>query len=69
MQWNSHTLPTSLTNEILWYHRYNIIAGANLLINRVLDGTLTESPVLSEILGQAYTYRAYAYLSLVQHYA
>lgn len=69
MQWNSHTLPTSLTNEILWYHRYNIILGANLLINKATDGSLTESPKLLEILGQAYTYRAYAYLSLVQHYA
>ncbi|NER15761.1 RagB/SusD family nutrient uptake outer membrane protein [Spongiivirga citrea] len=68
MQWNSHTLPTSLTNRILWYHRYNIIAGANLLINRVNDGTLTQSEKLNEILGQAHTYRAYAYLSLVQHY-
>lgn len=69
MQWNSHTLPTSLTSELLWYHRYNIIAGANLLINRAADGTLTESEKLREIVGQAYTYRAYAYLSLVQHYA
>ena len=69
MQWNSHTDQTSLTCELLWYHRYNIILGANLLINRGTDGTLVESPQLNEILGQAYTYRAYAYLSLVQHYA
>ena len=69
MQWNSHTLQTSLTTEILWYHRYNIIAGANLLINKANDGSLTQSEKLLEILGQAYTYRAYSYLSLVQHYA
>jgi len=69
MQWNSHTDQTSLTCELLWYHRYNIILGSNLLINRGTDGTLVESPELNEILGQAYTYRAYAYLSLVQHYA
>ena len=69
MQWNSHTDQTSLTTEILWYHRYNIIAGANLLINRVNEGVLTETDKIREILGQAYTYRAYAYLSLVQHYA
>ncbi|WP_440120937.1 RagB/SusD family nutrient uptake outer membrane protein [Tenacibaculum sp. Ill] len=68
MQWNSHTQPTSLTNELLWYHRYNIILHANLLINGVLEGNLTETPTLNTILGQAYTYRAYAYLSLVQHY-
>lgn len=69
MQWNSHTLPTSITSELLWYHRYNIIAGANLLINKVLEGSLTESAKLNEILAQAYTYRAYGYLSLIQHYA
>lgn len=69
MQWNSHTDQTSLTCELLWYHRYNIILHSNLLINKATDGSLTESPGLFEILGQAYTYRAYAYLSLVQHYA
>ncbi len=69
MQWLSHTDPFSLTNEILWYHRYNIIAGANGLINNGTNGNLTETPTLNTILGQAYTYRAYAYLSLVQHYA
>jgi hypothetical protein len=67
MQWISHTDPFSLTNRILWYHRYNIIAGANGLINNA--GNLTETPTLNTILGQAYTYRAYSYLSLVQHYA
>ncbi|MDX1315661.1 MAG: RagB/SusD family nutrient uptake outer membrane protein, partial [Eudoraea sp.] len=67
MQWLSHTDPFSLTNRILWYHRYNIIAGANGLINNAPN--LTETPGLNTILGQAYTYRAYAYLSLVQHYA
>ncbi|MEZ2414790.1 RagB/SusD family nutrient uptake outer membrane protein [Muriicola sp. E247] len=69
MQWLSHTDPFSLTNEILWYHRYNIIAGANGLINNGTNGSLTETPTLNTILGQAYTYRAYAYLSLIQHYA
>lgn len=69
MQWLDHTIPTSLTNELLWYHRYNIIAHANLLINGIENGSFTDSPELNEILGQAYTYRAYAYLSLIQHYA
>ncbi|CAL67799.1 RagB/SusD family nutrient uptake outer membrane protein [Christiangramia forsetii] len=68
MQWNEHTQPTSLTTEIFWYHRYNIILHANLLINEIESGTLTETARLKHILGQAYTYRAYAYLSLVQHY-
>ncbi|MBP2833395.1 RagB/SusD family nutrient uptake outer membrane protein [Aquimarina sp. U1-2] len=68
MQWNQHTLPTSLTTRILWYHRYNIIVHANIIINRINEGEFLESEQLYEILGQAYTYRAYAYLSLVQHY-
>ncbi|NEV94778.1 RagB/SusD family nutrient uptake outer membrane protein [Psychroflexus sp. YR1-1] len=67
-QWVDHTQETSLTNEILWYHRYNIIASANAIINKATDGSLTMDAKLKEIIGQAYTYRAYAYLSLVQHY-
>ncbi|ALM09334.1 membrane protein [Sediminicola sp. YIK13] len=68
-QWLDHTDQTSLTNEILWYHRYNIIASSNAIINKATDGSIPEDARLKEIIGQAYTYRAYAYLSLVQHYA
>lgn len=69
MQWNSHTIPTSDTTELLWYHRYNIILHANLLINGIPESGFPETPELNEILGQAYAYRAYAYLSLIQHYS
>ena len=69
MQWNSHTLETSLTTELLWYHRYNIIASSNAIINKINEGSIPEDARLREIIGQAYTYRAYAYLSLIQHYA
>ena len=69
MQWNDHTIPTSLTNELFWYHRYNIILHSNLLINNIAESDFTETPELFEILGQAHTYRAYAYLSLIQHFA
>lgn len=68
-QWLEHTDETTLTTRIFWYHRYNIIANANSIINKVEEGTLTETPRLREIVGQAYAYRAYAYMSLVQHYA
>ena len=68
-RWISHTQETSLTTEILWYHRYNIIASANAIINKGLEGDITLDAKFKEIMGQAYTYRAYAYLSLVQHYA
>lgn len=69
MQWLDHTQETSLTNEILWYHRYNIIANANAIIKAGSEGDLVLDARLREILGQAYTYRAYAYLSLIQHFA
>ena len=68
-QWIDHTQPDALTNRILWYHRYNIIASANAIINKATDGSITEDDRLREIIGQAYTYRAYAYMSLVQHFA
>lgn len=68
-RWTSHNQETSLTAELLWYHRYNIIASSNAIINKATDGSLVEDDRLREILGQAYTYRAYAYLSLIQHYA
>ena len=69
MQWNSHTLETSNTTRILWYHRYNIIASSNAILNKATDGSIPEDDRLREIIGQAYTYRAYAYMSLIQHYA
>ena len=69
MQWNDHIIETSLTNEILWYHRYNIILHANLIIKRIEEGDLIDTPTLRNIKGQALTYRAYALLSLVQHYS
>ncbi|WP_405248055.1 MULTISPECIES: RagB/SusD family nutrient uptake outer membrane protein [unclassified Cellulophaga] len=68
-QWTSHTQETSLTSEQLWYARYNTIASANALINNATSGTVVEDDRLREIIGQAYSYRAYAYLSLIQHYA
>lgn len=68
-QWLEHTDETTNTTRILWYHRYNIIANANSIINKVEEGNLPETPRLREIVGQAYTYRAYAYMSLVQHFA
>lgn len=69
MQWIDHTVETSLTNEILWYHRYNIILHANMILKKIDEGTLTDTPNLRAIKGQALTYRAFALLSLVQHYS
>jgi hypothetical protein len=69
MQWNSHTIQTSLTTEILWYHRYNTILHSNLIIQKINEGVLPVTPDLKTVEGQAYAYRAYSLLSLVQHYA
>lgn len=69
MRWNSHTNPLSRTARLKWYHRYNIILHANFLIQKLNEGSLPVTPKLKEIEGQAYTYRAYAHLELVQHYA
>jgi len=68
-QWISHTQEDSRTTRVMWYHRYNIIANANTIINRFNEGDLPETERLNEIVGQAYAYRAYAYMSLVQHFA
>ena len=67
-QWLGHTDETSLTPQIHWYHRYNIVTNANSIINRINEGELAVTPQLNYLLGQAYTYRAFAYLDLVQHY-
>ena len=68
-QWISHNQETSVTTKQLWYQRYHIIASANAIINKADEGTIAEDAKFKEIIGQAYTYRAYAYLSLVQHFA
>lgn len=67
-RWLAHTQETSTTGEQLWYQRYHVIASANAVIKRATDGSIPLDAKLKEIIGQAYTYRAYAYLSLVQHY-
>ena len=68
-RWISHNQETSLTTEHLWYQRYHIIASTNAIINKAAEGTIPEDARFNEILGQAHAYRAYAYFSLIQHYA
>ncbi|MDN3492675.1 RagB/SusD family nutrient uptake outer membrane protein [Winogradskyella bathintestinalis] len=68
-RWTSHNQETSLTTEQLWYQRYHVIASTNAIINRATSGSIPEDDRLREILGQAYAYRAFAYHSLVTHYA
>ncbi|WP_289054616.1 RagB/SusD family nutrient uptake outer membrane protein [Carboxylicivirga marina] len=68
-RWISHNQETSRTSKHLWYQRYHIVASTNAIINKAAEGTIPEDEKMKEIIGQAYAYRAYAYLSLVQHYA
>ena len=69
LQWNSHTLATSLTVEQLWFQRYHFIASANSIINKVEEDGLVIDEDISEILGQAHAYRAWSYYRLITHYA
>jgi len=68
MQWTNHTLQNSTTVLQLWYHRYNTILHANMILAKINEGSLPVTPKLKEMEGQALTYRAYAHLSLVQHF-
>ena len=69
LKWTSHTVPTSTTNEQLWYQRYHLIASVNAIIKKATDGSIPLDAQLRNIIGQAYTYRAFAYHDLVTHYA
>lgn len=68
MQWTNHTLPTNSTSLILWYHRYNMILHANLIIRAIEGGAIPTTPTSQSVYGQALTLRAFAHMSLVQHY-
>ncbi|MEO9512690.1 MAG: RagB/SusD family nutrient uptake outer membrane protein [Flavobacteriaceae bacterium] len=69
LQWTAHSVATSLTCEQLWYQRYHFIASANSIINTVIEDGLIIDDELSEVLGQAYAYKAWAYYRLVTSYA
>lgn len=66
-QWTSHTDATS--NDVLypWWYYYNVIGSANNIINAA--DNLQMSDDLHNILGQAYTYRAWAHFNLVRFFA
>lgn len=67
IQWNMHTSATRSDLSWMWYHFYNIIGSVNNIINAADD--LKESDDLHNILGQAYTYRAWAHFNLVKFWA
>lgn len=70
LQWLMHTNSTFTTVRNVWYQRYHFIATANNLINNINNGSYSvNDPDIANILGQAYAYRAWAYLQLVTTYA
>lgn len=67
LQWDSHTSATSNDVSYPWWYYYNIIGSVNNIINASAD--LQESDDLNNVLGQAYTYRAWAHFNLVRFFA
>lgn len=64
LQWLRHTTQTSIDVYYGWTHHYNMIASANNIINAAAE--MPESEELNNVLGQAYTYRAWAHFALVR---
>jgi hypothetical protein len=69
LQWKEHTDPNSATVYGLWYERYHFIATSSGIINRGTSGEFTIDDKMSDILGQAYAYRAWSYWRLITSYA
>lgn len=67
LQWNMHTSSTRTDMSFVWFFYYHIIGSANNIINASAD--LPESDELDNILGQAYTYRAWGHFNLVRFFA
>ncbi len=67
LQWIVHVNATRYELEWLWYHYYHIIGNANNIINAAAG--MTEDGALSNVLGQAKTYRAWAHFQLVRLFA
>ena len=64
IQWIMHTNATRGDLSYTWFLYYNVIGSANNIINAAKDMQMTGE--LNNVLGQAYTYRAWAYFNLVR---
>ncbi|MFO7853578.1 MAG: RagB/SusD family nutrient uptake outer membrane protein [Bacteroidales bacterium] len=67
IQWQMHTSATRSDVAYSWFMYYNIIGSVNKIINAADE--LPMSDDLHNVLGQAYTYRAWAHFQLVQFFA
>ncbi len=68
ISWNSHTYAWASSVRYLWYQRYHFINSTNSIINAVDEEDYTNDKEMSNILGQAHAYRAWAYHQLVMTY-
>jgi hypothetical protein len=66
LQWTMHTGATRDDLAYVWFFNYNIIGSVNNIINAAVD--LQPSDELNNVLGQAYTYRAWAHFNLVRFF-
>lgn len=63
-----HSQDNSIYNNYAWYYYYQIIANANVLINRIDDATGSDADK-KFIKASALTFRAYSYQKLVLYYS
>ena len=66
IQWIMHTNATREDLSFIWFFYYNVIGSANNIINASKDMQMTG--LLNNVLGQAYTYRAWAHFNLVRYF-
>ena len=66
LQWIMHTDATRSDLAYVWFFNYNLIGSANNIINAAEEMQMSED--LNNILGQVYTYRAWAHFNLVRFF-
>ncbi|WPQ62456.1 RagB/SusD family nutrient uptake outer membrane protein [Chitinophaga sancti] len=66
-KWTMHRNSSATLLEYSYLFYYKIISNANMIINNIDGATGSESD-RKNIKGQAYAYRAWAYLNLVQYF-
>ena len=67
LKWTMHTNATRDDLSYIWWYYYNVIGSANNIINAAEGMQMSED--LHNVLGQAYTYRAWAHFNLVRFFA
>jgi hypothetical protein len=66
LQWNMHTSSTRNDLAYVWFFNYNLIGSANNIINAAEEMQMSDD--LNNVLGQVYTYRAWAHFNLVRYF-